>query len=425
MSNVFQVTVRPRDAIIARDGRPFSTGQRMRSLDWLYPSVVAGSMRTLLGQHAGGFPAGVAEYQRLTDSLKNIAVRGPLLCLTKDGRSELAFPAPLDIVVHRRDGILGARAARPCDEGRSGGGCDLDPELGLFPVMLPESTEPDLKPETVPPFWSASLMASWLADATGESFPLRGLKDWPEGFLRAASIERRYHVKVDPQSGASQDQMLFMTAGLDLTRLLPARASSESCFAAPDVTIAALVAAQDEWAPVMEALATWSPIGGERRIAYWETSSLKADPPIWSIPPQILTALQSPGDSGYVRMALATPAIFDNGWYPGWLRPVAGSKRLSGTLPGSSIRVTLIGASVGRWKPLSGWSYEPPAGPKAVRRMVPAGSVYFFRVEAGQPEDFAAAWLHAVSDVEQDRLDGFGLALWGVWKPFDLSNTFE
>lgn len=36
------------DPIIARDGRPFGLGIRMKSLDWPYPSVLAGSVRTML-----------------------------------------------------------------------------------------------------------------------------------------------------------------------------------------------------------------------------------------------------------------------------------------------------------------------------------------------------------------------------------------
>jgi CRISPR-associated protein Cmr3 len=47
--------------------------------------------------------------------------------------------------------------------------------------------------------------------------------------------------------------------------------------------------------------------------------------------------------------------------------------------------------------------------------MVPAGSVYFFEIEGGNPSDLLESWLRPVSDNEQDRKDGFGLALWGVW----------
>jgi CRISPR-associated protein Cmr3 len=46
--------------------------------------------------------------------------------------------------------------------------------------------------------------------------------------------------------------------------------------------------------------------------------------------------------------------------------------------------------------------------------MVPAGSVYFFELLEGDPSAVLESWLRPVSDNEQDRKDGFGLALWGV-----------
>jgi len=48
--------------------------------------------------------------------------------------------------------------------------------------------------------------------------------------------------------------------------------------------------------------------------------------------------------------------------------------------------------------------------------MTPAGSVYFFQCE--KPGDAAMLpqqWLQSVSDDQQERLDGFGLAVWGTW----------
>lgn len=90
--------------------------------------------------------------------------------------------------------------------------------------------------------------------------------------------------------------------------------------------------------------------------------------------------------------------------------------KLVGEVPGSGLSVRLVSAVVGRWKPLSGWSYEKGRnGPKALRRMVPAGSVYFFEVLKGG-EGIADLWLHSVCDCVQDGRDGFGLALWGFWR---------
>jgi CRISPR-associated protein Cmr3 len=48
---------------------------------------------------------------------------------------------------------------------------------------------------------------------------------------------------------------------------------------------------------------------------------------------------------------------------------------------------------------------------------VPAGSIYFFEVRQGDGAALADRWLQSVCDDEQDRRDGFGLAVWGTWNP--------
>src|SRR5215468_9042584 len=93
MMHILEVS--PRDPLVARDGRPFGAtqGHRMKSLEWLYPSVTAGMVRTLLGtKNGGGF--GPEE----VGLLKQIQVAGPLPM----ARSQLFFPAPLDIAVEEK-----------------------------------------------------------------------------------------------------------------------------------------------------------------------------------------------------------------------------------------------------------------------------------------------------------------------------------
>jgi CRISPR-associated protein Cmr3 len=72
---------------------------------------------------------------------------------------------------------------------------------------------------------------------------------------------------------------------------------------------------------------------------------------------------------------------------------------------------------------VSGWSLEQSAtekpGPKALRRLAPAGSVYFFDVVTGDARQLAEnLWLEPVSDSAREGREGFGLALWGVWNEF-------
>ncbi len=55
---------------------------------------------------------------------------------------------------------------------------------------------------------------------------------------------------------------------------------------------------------------------------------------------------------------------------------------------------------------------------KATRRLVPAGSVYYLDLK-GSAEDIKAwikeTWMQCVSDREEERHDGFGLAVLGTW----------
>jgi CRISPR-associated protein Cmr3 len=104
-------------------------------------------------------------------------------------------------------------------------------------------------------------------------------------------------------------------------------------------------------------------------------------------------------------MVLATPAIFEAGWRPSWV------------LNGLGLTMELRAAAVKRREFVSGWNYSVKArGPKPVRWLVPAGSVFFFEVTSGDAAGLADAWLSPVSDHLFDRRDGYGLALWGTWQ---------
>ena len=102
------LTLTPRDPVVARDGRPFGIrqGNRMRSLSWLYPSVLAGSLRTMLGKEAGGVFDPV-----MVDGLKQISIAGPMPLIG----NELFCPRPLDSRVQEQEGRRKALAMRPAD----------------------------------------------------------------------------------------------------------------------------------------------------------------------------------------------------------------------------------------------------------------------------------------------------------------------
>ena len=382
-----------RDPIVSRDGRPFgiNQGNRMRTVGWPLPSVVAGSLRTALGKDAG------REFSAVTArELLQVAVAGTFPVADRT----LYLPAPNDCVVHEEKGPL---AARPRDGSEDGeGGCDW-PASGLRPVMLSAKDAPDdFKPKESPAWWPVESYVAWL---TGNSVAFDCT------FLKAALTEDRTHVQLRPETGAADEGILFTSAALPLTHL--PRHGQEKADRRNDrfaeIRLTLRVTA-DHWAADTAArLDVLHPLGGERRLAHWKAAASD----LWACPEAVSFALAK-SKSGRVRMALVTPGIFAQGWKPGWL-----NDELTGSPCADGPKLKLVGVSIQRWRAVSGWSLaalpNQPRGPKPVKRMVPAGGVYFFEVIDGNAASLSSHWLQTVSDDEQDRRDGFGLAAWGTW----------
>jgi len=270
--------------------------------------------------------------------------------------------------------------------------------------MLSSRAQDEFKPAAIASFWSVDTMASWLVNPDGLRFEAPKVSDngekIPEG-LDQPCKDSRFHSEINRDRGVAEDSRLFETIGLDLSLKnnpegirLSARIETEARnhYANPE-------------------FGTFGAFGGERRLTYFKTDSDRPDG--WECPGKVVNALKS---ATLIRMILATPAVFYQGWLPGWID----KKTLTGTptcIPDNSaekICLKLDSACVDRWKPLSGFNLED-GKPKALRRVVPAGSVYFFEIESGKSSDLAQYWLQPVSDTLQDRKDGFGLALWGIW----------
>jgi len=327
--------------------------------------------------------------------LKAVQISGPLPLVN----GQIYLPVPKDILVKEADSKRKAYAIRPV-EMKKGEGCDL-PE-GVLPAMLPESVQEDFKPAKVPAFWSVEMMTRWLTDPNGKSFnapPEPDKAKSRDGFHNLPAKEQRIHVKIDPSRGASEESKLFETVGLDLSL----KGQQDG------IQLAARVESDKKLGDLAEKIDQFHTLGGERRLAHWTVEEAHKG---WSCPDEVVKSFSG---KKRVRMVLATPAIFSDGWRPGWLNDWPKDKA-PGYWP-DSLRLKLVSACTDRWKPISGWSLEKGShGPKEVRRLVPAGSVYFFEILSGDAGILAKSlWLRSVSDEDQDRRDGFGLAVWGLW----------
>jgi CRISPR-associated protein Cmr3 len=399
---VIYLKITAQDPLIARDGRPFGLGIRMKSLDWPYPSVLAGSLRTMLGNaRNSNFD------EKTTEALKRISISGPL----PFWQGRIYVPKPKDLLVkeENKKREINAFAIRPVNiidlDDWKGCNCNL-PTGGPLPAMLPKNVEKEFKPAKTPSLWSMETMKKWLTNAKGNGFcsppdpeKIAGRTD----FLNLPKKDPRTHVKIDPKLGTSEDTKLFETIGLD--------------FSVKDqkdkIELAARVEDEGEFADFALKIDSFNTIGGERRLARWKTFKAQEG---WTCPSDMVSDLAG---KKKVRMILASPAIFSDGWRPGWLNDWPMNEAPYYWPKGLKLR--LVSACIDRWKPISGWSLEKNKncnpGPKPIRRLVPAGSVYFFEIEGdGDAATLAKSlWLRSVCDNDQDRRDGFGLALWGIW----------
>jgi CRISPR-associated protein Cmr3 len=380
--------IEPRDPLIVRDGRPFGPfpGARAFSLKFPFPSTVAGGVRTRVGLYKyGRFGPDVIQ------EIKRIRVRGPLLAeleTTGEDVAEWLVPAPADALLLDLE---------PADPGRamlkrlvplelpSGAKTDLSTivleEVAL--VGLPQR-DPRKPCKAAPGFWRWTFFEKWLEMPVDQEVTFAAMgHDGPVP-------EVRMHVGIRPETQTADEERgaLFQTRGLEFARLAePGKLKSARRLGL-----------------IVEADTTGlkpgiAPLGGERRLVYWR-SSRQAFP---TLSPDLKQKIL---DQRHCRLILLTPACFLDGWKPRWLLD-----RREGVKP------TLRAAAVKRPAVVSGWSFEH-GKPKPTRRLAPAGTVYFLRLEgkeAAIARWLEAVWMQAVSDGEQDRRDGFGLAVLGAW----------
>ncbi|MGK0619364.1 type III-B CRISPR module-associated Cmr3 family protein [Meiothermus cerbereus] len=362
--------------LLWRDGRPFAAAEgsetAARSLPLPLPSTVAGFVRTQVGKRQG---LSFDDPQTL-QNLHGLQVCAPLL--VRGG--QFVLPAPRDAVVYKNGKSLQVMRLLP-KALETGYGCDL-PE-GLLPLEVTE----DIKPESGYNFWTADDLTRWLL---GQEVVPQKIGGLPE--------ETRIHVGIDPATGKANEGVLYSVTYKALESLEEGQHHSWS--------IRARVRLPEGQEP--EPLGY---LGGESRpVRVMAYPNAKLSEYWFDCPAEIKEAYARLGRGSMLRMVLATPALFEGGWRPGWLDKFGQMNLPAGV---GTVRLKLVAAAVGRREPVSGWSLRERK-PRPVRWMVPAGSVYFFEVEEGDPSRLLESWLRPVSDHEQDRKDGFGLALWGV-----------
>lgn len=385
-------SIEPRDPLIVRDGRPFGPdpGARAATLPFPFPSTVAGGLRGLAGRTA---------LQSFNPDLKSavlarVRLRGPLLVELDENQQAIWYaPAPADASIHQ---------TQPYDEHKGS-------LIQFVPALLPPGAAVDRNDGLLvqkgaedknkahpfaPQFWQWPHFTSWLLGTPPDAAAL--IHDG----IRSLETSTRMHVKINATTKTAEEGFLYQTRGLEFTTK-----NRKRLLLAGDVEVINNV----EDAPLFVHFeGGMAPLGGERRLMHWAKQAQ------WQLPLPPANIFEQIGKERACRIILLTPAFFQAGYKPSLQNA------------GGKLHPEVVASAVARAQVVSGWDMLHPnkngtiGAPKPTRRLAPAGSVYFVKfADADDPARIAQwahdLWMTCISEEDQSRYDGFGLAALGVW----------
>lgn len=354
--------IEPKAPLVIRSGRPFDHQAGTDEARFPPPSTLAGTLRTAHAESVS---------KPLGPELAKLSVAGPLP-VRLGAAPVLLVPKPADALyfwnTDKTKVKLVRAAPQPLTEGE---GCDLPQDL--LPVQLTETI--NSKPASGPRWWAYSDLLAWRgADTSVLTFEQVRRNGWSP-----LPDELRTHVGIDRATQAAESGKLFQTAGLDFS------GHAEHGHGFPEQRLGIVGRIQGE---ISAGLVT---LGGERRLSAIEPAPTGLWP---ELPCDLVDNINK---AGGLTLTLLTSALFSQGWRPR-------------EIPGLKLRA----AALDRWQPHSGWDLVQRK-PRAGRKLVPPGAVYWFEITG--EVDLASLWFASMSDEQQDKLDGFGLALPQPWQP--------
>ena len=380
----------PLDPLFFRDGKPFTMGDDANagSIFPPPPSAVYGGLRSAYIAHNGGLERFIAGEMReivgTPDEPGSFALKGVFLKRGKD----LLVPAPLDL----------AREKEPEDLGMK----DFLRRMRLVPSSVQPSVLPCrrrtdfmLMPEGGKVVQES---AGYFISHTSLEEYLAGDGPDYQGYPMKSIVEQepKLGIKRDAETHASQEGFLY--------RVNMYRLGSRN----PDGSVSKVSLVADCKGSTGFPGEFLLRLGGDGKSCLvrnlGETHSLQSE----DGREKLLARIEN---DRMFKVYLATPAIFHNGWLP------KGAERGSNgetVLRLGELELKLICAAIGKPLHIGGWDMHRNK-PKPMRRAVPAGSVYFFKIIKGEASDAFELFDNTnISDFNPEQ--GFGLSFVGAAK---------
>ncbi|GEM_PF-705799 len=378
------ITITPADVLFFRDSKPFSRGSEhfTRSLFPPLPQTLYGALRTrameglgcdyeafaqgslICGNTAHLEKSGGIETQKkelgTVETPGEFTLKGPFL--VKDGSVFLKLPADVK-KIEDRSIILNPFSWNKC-------GIESDND-SIAAYAHGKDPEPLLEAAG---YISLATMTEYLkGKAPQEIIPLSAVY----------THEMRTGIGITSELNATEEGLLYTIGFIRLCEGWSLGASVEHLSSLPSSGLIKF--------------------GGANRACAYEESNHD----LFAYQKSSIDKIQKMiAEKKHFKLILATPSEFNNGWI---------SDRFNDNLELQldRVKIKLITAVVGRYENVSGWDMARKKA-KPLRRLVPAGSVYYFELLEGEVADLFTQ-LNGINFTDNNAHLGYGFTLIGGW----------
>jgi len=372
-----QIFIRPLDTQFHRSGLPFDAGEETEVPSFFppFPRTIYGALRARAMAESGGFLGLDTDFDpgKHTDihgdgmSFGNLKIKGPIVArLNAGGRLEnsLFFPFPLDLVMEKKSKRMVLLSPSP-----AGKECGWDLEAPSLSFLDQAGMKKPLAGNVVKSlsgefFLSFGKLRSYLQHRVHGDVGL-----FEEGKADALfRPEQRTGIARDSVSRTARESMLYSIRHFRMM---------DRC-----ENICGFFVSIENHGMSLSAEGTLQ-IGGDFRAAGYRSLAVDDSVSWWD--EHKAAVAEGVVQTGRFKAFYITPALFKAGCVPDieeWSSS-EGGKCLGLAVPsakGDSVRFELVGACIGKPRCIGGWDIQGRR-PKAIRKCVPEGSVYFFQAD--------------------------------------------
>ena len=379
-----QIEIDALDTIFCRDARPFTMGDETGAGGMFppSPSVMYGLLRSIyFANYPQDIPkAGTKQDPTQTAKISRIAYKA---------QGNIFFPVPLDVV---------KRKELAKQEG------DKQQDQSLYSLKPQKPASHELGSGCLPYLLRYTKSGSVVETIDGELFPKGAFSDYLKNKDEALAYQKMEDLKMrEAKIGIARSRTTHSSQPHALYRLEMHRLQSHLTNGGERFNFVISFDGLDISDNSDGGLCHFGAEGKAARYTFSQ-QNIEVKPPLFS------------DTDRFFKVYLAAPALFMKGWLPSWIdqETLAGTYKQLGQ---DAVMVSLIAAAVGKYQLIGGFDMRKRM-PKPLRRAVPAGSVYYFKLEQG---DMATVlkYFHQQSISDAYPEQGFGLSYVGKYELTD------